>query len=119
MKLVWLAGTFPLALWLSAGCGGPTERDARYPTRPAGCEVQIFRGPVPAAIKYERIGGVDAICAKDLNDEKCMRVLKDQACALGADIVYDLPAEPATPTPDKVRWVGRAAHTRLLPKTAH
>jgi hypothetical protein len=94
-----------------ASCGGGPKTDPRYPPRPEGCDVKVFRGKV-AGIPYDDIGHVDAICGTDLGPEECLKELKSQTCKLGGDIVYDVPDEPLKPSPDKISYTGRVAHTR-------
>jgi hypothetical protein len=72
----------------------------------------VFHGKV-AGIVYDDIGRVDSICGNDLGREACLVELKNQACKLGGDIVYDVPDDPLQPGPDKLRYIGRVAHTRI------
>ena len=94
-----------------ASCGGGAKTDPRYPARPEGCDVKVFRGKVQG-ITYDDIGHVDAICGNDLGPDTCLQELKNQTCKLGGDIVYDVPDEPNKPSPDKISYTGRVAHTR-------
>jgi hypothetical protein len=94
-----------------ASCGGGPKTDPRYPPRPEGCDVKVFRGKV-AGIPYDDIGHVDSICGNDIGPDGCLQELKNQTCKLGGDIVYDVPDEPNKPSPDKMRYTGRVAHTR-------
>jgi hypothetical protein len=104
--------TFPVAVLLAlAACGGAPKTDPRYPPQAPGCAVQLFRGKIKS-IPYDDIGGVDAICGIDIGPEECLKELKIQTCKLGGDLVYDVPDEPSKPSPDKVRFTGRVAHTR-------
>ena len=96
-----------------AACGGGAKTDPRYPPQPEGCAVQTFHGKPTGA--YDDIGRVDAICGIDLGADACIAELKNQACKLGGNIVYDVPYEPIKPSPDKVRFTGHAAHTRSAP----
>jgi hypothetical protein len=100
-----------------AACGGHGAADARYPERPSGCSVQLFRGKV-AGLVYDDIGRVDTICNNDLAEASCLDELRNQTCKLGGDVVYDVPEQPERPSPDRVRYTGRVAHTRAagLPK---
>ena len=101
-----------MLLFTLAACGGGAPKtDARYPARPEGCAVQLFRGKIKS-IPYDDIGRVDAICGNDIGLEECLKELKNQTCKLGGDLVYDVPDEPSKPSPDKVRFTGRVAHTR-------
>jgi hypothetical protein len=100
------------AVLLLAACGGNAKFDPHYPPRPAGCDVKVFHGKV-AGIVYDDIGRVDSICSNDMGRDQCVTELKNQTCKLGGDIVYDVPDEPEKPAPDKMRYTGRVAHTRI------
>ncbi|MET0594218.1 MAG: hypothetical protein ABW133_16065 [Polyangiaceae bacterium] len=100
-----------IAVLTLASCGGSAKTDSRYPERPKGCAVQVFHGKV-VGIQYDGIGHVDAICGSDLGEAACIAELKDQTCKLGGDLVYDVPDDPEKPSPDKIKFTGRAAHTR-------
>jgi len=105
--------TFALpALLLLASCGGNAKIDSHYPPRPAGCDVKVFHGKV-AGIVYDDIGRVDSICSNDMGRDQCIVELKNQTCKLGGDIVYDVPDDPEKPAPDKMRYTGHVAHTRI------
>jgi hypothetical protein len=95
-----------------ASCGGGAKTDPRYPARPDNCEVKVFHGKV-AGIPYDDIGHVDSICGSDIGPVECLNELKRQSCKLGGDIVYDVPDDPDKPAPDKLRYTGRVAHTRV------
>ena len=95
-----------------ASCGGGSKTDPRYPPRADNCDVKVFRGKV-AGITYDDIGRVDSICGADIGPQGCLDELKRQTCKLGGDIVYDVPDEPEKPSPDKLRYTGRVAHTRV------
>ena len=62
----------------------------------------------------ENIGPVTALCNEDDSVEVCTRELADQACLLGADVLWqvDGPAPESTENGPKQRMRGRAAHTR-------
>ena len=105
-----------IALHARAACSpraGQCRRlDPHYPPRPEGCDVKVFHGKV-AGIVYDDIGRVDSICGNDMTRDQCIaEELKNQTCKLGGDLVYDVPEEPPTPSPDKIRFAGRVAHTR-------
>jgi uncharacterized protein YbjQ (UPF0145 family) len=59
----------------------------------------------------DNIGTVRSRCATDVSHEDCLRELKDQACKLGADVVWGVADTPRL-VDDKNEWSGRAAHTR-------
>jgi len=94
---------------LLAGCGG-SAKDARYPARPEGCDVKVFAEAPDAPT--DNLGPVRASCGEDISSADCLRTLEDQVCRLGGDVVWGVPAEPAK-ADGKIRWSGRAAHTRV------
>jgi hypothetical protein len=106
-----LTGLFLAAIAL-VSCGGNAKIDSHYPPRPAGCDVKVFHGKV-AGIVYDDIGRVDSICGVDMGRESCLTELKNQTCKLGGDLVYDVPDDPEKPSPDKIRYTGHVAHTRI------
>lgn len=108
------AGSWALCL---AACGGAPKNDPRYPPRPDGCDVKVFYTRA-VNLKLDNIGHADAICGNDIGVDQCLSELKNQACKLGGDVVYDVPRDPLTPSPDKIELTGRVAHTRAAPAPA-
>jgi len=92
---------------LVAACGGGGS--SKYPSRPDGCEVQVFQQAPTMPI--ENIGPVSSHCDDIVSQKDCLRTLKDQACNLGGDVVWGVPGEPAHED-NQWKYVGRAAHTR-------
>jgi hypothetical protein len=101
------AALLPLVapLW---GCGHPPP-PSLYPPRPPGCEVQILEN-APTSPTYN-IGAARARCGTDIGKDECIRVLKDQVCKLGGDLVWGVADTPRV-VDDKNEWSGRAAHTK-------
>ncbi len=93
---------------LGAACGGSPA--SRFPARETGCAVTLEKGDALPP-NSENIGTVSALCSLDTNTEDCLRELKDQACHLGADIVWGVSEKP-TQVNGKNRFTGRAAHTK-------
>lgn len=94
-------------------CGGSAAKaaaDPRFPPLPEGCAVSVF--PEAPSTPTENIGPVSATCDDFVSDEDCLRTLKDEACKLGGDVVWGVPAasQPVSGTTKK-RFQGRAAHT--------
>jgi hypothetical protein len=102
------------AFWATAivlihvSCGGAAV-DAKHPPLPAGCPVQIFENVPPMAT--ENIGTARARCAADVSRDDCIRELKDQACKLGANVIWGADFAPRV-IDEKNEWSGRAAHTK-------
>jgi hypothetical protein len=81
-----------------AACGGSQSgpRRVREPlagasARPAGCEVEVVRQGVPSR-PTRLLGHAVARCRGDAMTDtaRCERQLLDQACGLGATVVWDL-----------------------------
>jgi hypothetical protein len=87
------------------------SRRALQGRREPGCPLQIYAGSLP--VHAENVGPVTALCNEDDSVEVCTRELADQACLLGADVLWqvDGPTPESTPNGPKQRMHGRAAHT--------
>jgi hypothetical protein len=97
------------ALASVAACGGGgSPRDARYPARPEGCDVALYRD-IPT-VATDNIGTVHAACDESVSPDDCVRTLKDEVCKLGGDVVWGV-NEPEK-ADGKVHYRGRAAHTK-------
>ncbi|HEX4515854.1 MAG TPA: hypothetical protein VH054_20035 [Polyangiaceae bacterium] len=100
-----------VAVCIACGGGGG---NSKYPSRSSGCDVQVFQ-QAPTS-KTENIGPVSASCDDQAATSKddCLRELKDQACKLGADVVWGVEAEPEH-VDGRWKYHGRAAHTATAP----
>jgi hypothetical protein len=76
--------------------------------REKGCAVQTFDDAPP--MKTENIGPVTAWCDRDDPREVCLRILEDQVCKMGGDVMWQI--DGPSREGDKQRMNGRAAHTR-------
>jgi len=91
-------------------CGGGSRTESRWPERAAGCDVKIFHES--PTMPVSTIGHVQAVCDQDkVSEADCMRELKDQACKIGADVLWAVPMTPSYEY-GKQLWSGRAAHTK-------
>ena len=66
-------------------------------------------------MQTDNIGPVMASCDDSVTDAECMRTLKDEACKLGADLIWGVDDVPAKAN-GKKKLAGRAAHTKALGK---
>lgn len=89
-------------------CGGSSQPAGKYPAQPEGCAVQVF--PETPPMQTDNIGPVSASCDESVSDADCLRTLQDQACKLGADVVWGVDPTP-TMELGKKKLSGRAAHT--------
>lgn len=94
---------------LLAACGNKQEQPSKYPPQKEGCEVQIFQD-APTQ-QTDNIGPVSSTCDQDVSDADCLRTLKDEACKLGANVVWGVEPNP-TKQLGKKKFFGRAAHTK-------
>lgn len=103
------AVTFPLAVLVVSACGSSTSTDgSKFPAQPEGCTVQVFHEA--PNVRTSNIGRVSTTCDAILSDEECLRGLMDEACKLGADVVWGVADKP-TLKGSKKTLSGRAAHT--------
>jgi hypothetical protein len=93
-------------LVLLAACASAPAREQQYPPRPEGCDVAVFPDAPP--VQTDNIGPVMATCAADISNDDCMRTLKDQACKLGADVIWGVSDVPSRAN-EKKKLAGRAA----------
>lgn len=101
----------PISLAVAVlACGSTPKDPGRYPPRPEGCDVTVY--PDAPTVATDNIGSVQARCGDDISDADCLRTLKDQACKLGADVVWGVPEKPSLEL-GKKKLSGRAAHTKV------
>jgi hypothetical protein len=93
------------------GHAAHSQRATKGP-RERGCAVRVF--PSSPTVPTENIGPVTALCSTDDSADVCERELEDQACLLGADVLWqvDGPTPEATSNGMRQRMHGRAAHTK-------
>lgn len=94
-------------------CASPPAKETQYPPREPGCDVKIFVEIPP--MPTDNIGPVMATCDEGISDADCMRTLKDQACKLGADLVWGVD-DVKSKVPGQKKLAGRAAHTKSAGK---
>lgn len=92
-----------------AGVGCGNGAPSAYPPRAEGCAVEIF-AEAPR-MPTDNLGTVTARCDDSVSDDDCKRTLKDEACKLGADIVWGV-SDDGAKVAGKKKFVGRAAHTK-------
>jgi hypothetical protein len=109
--VLWGLGDNALNSATLVGHAAHSKRATQGP-RERGCKLQVFPGSPP--MRTENIGPVTATCAEDDSREVCERELEDQACLLGADVLWQVegPTPEATSVGTKQRMSGRAAHTK-------
>jgi hypothetical protein len=87
------------------------SRRATQGPREPGCAVKVFDMPTGSPpMKVENIGPVKGWCDERDEREVCLRVIEDEVCKLGGDVLWQL--EGPTLQGNKQWMSGRAAHTR-------
>src|SRR5205814_773429 len=98
-----------------AACSGSSARDARYPRRPPGCALSVHHG-LPDVPTWDDIGVAKVDCYLDESEIACLSRLRTEACRMGGDILYDVPAKAARPVERGMIYRAKVAHTRAAAK---
>ncbi|MBI5515565.1 MAG: hypothetical protein HY909_17425 [Deltaproteobacteria bacterium] len=90
---------------LGCASGGASGRVA---SRPPGCAVQVFQEGGPTR-PTENLGDVTAHCPEDTAGDLpgCMRMLQDQACRRGGDVLWAITTRRSEDALDLHGFVGR------------
>ncbi len=88
MKSPRASAAVVVAAALVASCASVPTRAARPDALPAGCPVEVLREAPTRPV--QGVGDVTARCTGDAMGDVpgCTRALQDQACALGANLVW-------------------------------
>ena len=105
--VVWGLGENTITSMKMKGHAAHTA-SASYGPRAKGCDVEV-RTDAPVT-PTENIGTVSATCGEDTSDADCTRQLQDEACRLGADVVWGVGAPIVRGS--KKTMSGRAVHTK-------
>jgi len=109
-------GAPALVPWLLAlgllSCAGQPGPPPKYPPRSAGCDLAVFSTPVPGVPAWDDLGPVEAVCNINGTTAECLRRLRADACHMGGDIIYDLPAKPYRPADQAILFHAQVAHSR-------
>ena len=95
---------------LAAACSGSSGREARYPRRRPGCDLAVYNS-LPAGA-WDDIGLVEVGCYLDESEIACLGRLHTEACRMGGDIVYNVPAKALRPVERGMIYRAQVAHTR-------
>ena len=103
------------ALALVAACSGTRGRDARFPRRAPGCPLTVYSG-LPTAGPWDDIGLAQVDCYLDDSEIACLGRLHTEACRMGGDIIYNVPAKALRPVERGMIYRAQVAHTRAADK---
>ncbi|HVZ88777.1 MAG TPA: hypothetical protein VHG72_17540 [Polyangia bacterium] len=110
LLLSFLVG--PVVLWAACATHASNPNAAKYPRRPAGCRIRVFHGPAPDVKEWDDLGMARVDCYLDVGAVQCLRRLREEACRLGGDLLYDVPKKPLRPTDEGMVFLGHVAHTK-------
>jgi hypothetical protein len=99
-----------LAFVATAACSG-SPRDPRYPRRPPGCALSVHHG-LPDVPVWDDLGVARVDCYLDESEIACLGRLRTEACRMGGDIIYDVPAKASRPVERGMVYQAKVAHTR-------
>jgi hypothetical protein len=105
-----------LAAALSLSCASSNPNAAKYPPRRKGCNVRVFYSPVPEVKEWDDLGMASVDCYLDIGAVQCLARLRQEACRMGGDLLYDVPKKALRPTDQGMSYRGHVAHTRQKPE---
>ncbi len=111
MPLAVAGGALALVALTCATTSHPDA--AKYPPRGRGCNVRIFNGPAPDVKQWDDLGIARVDCPLDLGRLQCRQRLREEACRMGGDLLYDVPKKPARPSEQGMVYMGHVAHTKI------
>jgi hypothetical protein len=108
----------PLLLALTCATAPPNPNAAKYPPRGLGCKVLVFHEGAPGVAAWEDLGVAHVDCPLDVGRVQCLKKLREEACRMGGDILYDVPKKPMRPTDQGMVYAGHVAHSKVKPEEA-
>ena len=97
---------------LSSACAGTNLASTKYPRRGPGCEIALYRTSVPGVTAWDDLGIAEVSCHVSTSVSSCIQSLKAEGCAMGGDLIYNVPREPLRPQDQVLVFRGQVAHTR-------
>lgn len=110
---VVIAGAATLAAVALTCASAHNPNAAKYPPRGHGCKVRIFNGPAPDVKEWDDLGIARVDCPLDLGRLQCRERLREAACRMGGDLLYDVPKKPDRPSEQAMIYMGHVAHTKV------
>lgn len=111
-RLVSAAAAIGLALVAWTCATTPNPNAAKYPPRGRRCAIHVYNTPVPGVKEWDDLGIARAECPLDVGRVQCMARLREQACKMGGDLLYDVPKRGDRPGEQAMVFMGHVAHTR-------
>lgn len=108
----------PLLLALTCATAPPNPNAGKYPPRGINCKVMVFHSAAPGVKEWDDLGVAHVDCPLDLGAVQCLKKLREEACRMGGDILYDVPKKPMRPTDQGMVYAGHVAHSKVKPEEA-
>lgn len=108
-----------LTLALAAGTCARTQNPnaAKYPPRGRRCTVHVYDTAAPGVKDWDDLGIARVECPLDVGRVQCLARLREEACRMGGDLLYDVPRRGARPGEQAMVFMGHVAHTRASTST--
>ena len=99
------------ALALLVACSRSSAPDPHYPRRAPGCTLSVHHA-LPDVAVWDDIGVAQVDCYLDESEIACLGRLRAEACRMGGDILYNVPAKASRPVERGMVYRAQVAHTR-------
>jgi hypothetical protein len=118
LRRIFIPGALAVAAVACAAATTANGPASKYPRRPANCKLTVYHDTAINPVLIDDIGTAEVGCYLDEGVVTCFNRLKAEACAMGGDILYDVPRKPLRPRDQAMVFRGRVAHTRPRPEKA-
>ena len=112
-RLAPLAAAIGLAL-LAWTCASTPPANPKYPPRGRRCTVHVYSSSTPGVKEWDDLGMARVECPLDVGRRQCLARLREEACRLGGDLLYDVPKKGQRPGEQALVYQGHVAHTRAV-----
>jgi len=113
-RLVSSATVIALALAAWTCATTPNPNAAKYPPRGRRCAIHVYNTPAPGVKEWDDLGVARVECPLDVGRVQCMARLREEACKMGGDLLYDVPKRGSRPGEQAMVFMGHVAHTRVV-----
>jgi hypothetical protein len=93
-------------------CAATSASTRKYPARRPGCKLAVYATAAPPLAAWDDIGIAQIGCYLDEGETACLHRLRTEACRMGGDIIYNVPARASRPGEREMTMRAQVAHTR-------
>jgi hypothetical protein len=108
-----LAAALGLALLAWTCATTSNSNAAKYPPRGRRCKVHVYNSSTPGVKEWDDLGIARVECPLDVGRRQCLDRLREEACRMGGDLLYDVPKKGQRPGEQALVYQGHVAHTRI------